>query len=403
MRHKGKSMFLDHGVLDAMNDHYARSQYANTQLGKGVFLFQLLTAAIVEVGNNVLGSLAAWRTNCENHRTQTEHDTHRLAKSLLLKTVNSYATLYYMAFFKRRSRLFGEPTSCLNDDCFLELQAQLGVFVIFHLLLQNAAEYLWPKIRMAYMDFRWQQLSVVRTINFGLTEFAEMSSAEKQSRMKAYSDFNDFDETLITHGFFILFSVTSPWLASLVMIGAVFEIIIDAKSICENTQRPFPKKSPDNEPWSTAFDIYGFLAGFTNVTLLIFGSDLYDANRFTEKLVLFVFLEHFVFFSRYLISWILPEMPQSVRRMAMKNQLMVHRCLENIKVEQAHHVGLGAVAPGSFQVEEKDMHDEEGIEITMNARGDWKGVKDGLQQAVNQFTKPDPAQIKSSVMSGIKK
>merc|ERR1711957_509452 len=118
--------------------------------------------------------------------------------------------------------------------------------------------------------------------------------------MQPASEFDEFDETLITHGFLILFSASSPWMCIIVLFGSLFEIVIDAKVMCEHNKRPMPKKVKDNKPWSTAFEIYGFLAALTNVGLLVFGSDLYDGKRFTEKMVLFIFLEHMVLMARFL-------------------------------------------------------------------------------------------------------
>merc|ERR1719401_2992858 len=106
------------------------------------------------------------------------------------------------------------------------------------------------------------------------------------------------------------------------------------KSLLDNRQSPIPVRARNNEPWSTAFDIYGVLAASTNIFLLIFASKEYETWTFTEKLVLFIYLEHMVLFARLLLRVVFPQVPRNVELLQLKQDNMVHRCLENIKVEQ---------------------------------------------------------------------
>eukprot|EP00971_Amphidinium_carterae_P187420 3719925-Amphidinium_carterae.1 len=69
-----------------------------------------------------------------------------------------------MAFFKEHSKLFGESMVCGKnrlgeEDCLLDLQAQLGVFVVFHLVVQNMFEVAIPYLKEQY-----------RSMNFSLYE-----------------------------------------------------------------------------------------------------------------------------------------------------------------------------------------------------------------------------------------
>jgi len=97
----------------------------------GVVTHQFMTAVFVECANVFIGWVCKKMTQAENHRTQSEYETLLLMKVMLLKFVNSYFVLYYIAFFKHHDYWFGSTLKCLRNDCFLDLQSQLGMFVFF--------------------------------------------------------------------------------------------------------------------------------------------------------------------------------------------------------------------------------------------------------------------------------
>merc|ERR1719515_655425 len=105
-------------------------------------------AIFVEIVNIGLTAVAKYLTIEENHRTRSEHDTHLLAKVFAFKFVNSYFVLYYVAFFKGHAPLFGSTLHCIRDDCLLDLQLALAIFMLVRLFVQNLFEFLMPKFKM---------------------------------------------------------------------------------------------------------------------------------------------------------------------------------------------------------------------------------------------------------------
>ena len=75
----------------------------------------------------VVDRLARWLTDRENLRTQTDYDSHELAKVMGFRFLCSYFVLYYVAFFKDNTDLFGVPMQCMHDNCFVDLQSQLAM------------------------------------------------------------------------------------------------------------------------------------------------------------------------------------------------------------------------------------------------------------------------------------
>lgn len=207
-----------------------------------------------------------------------------------------------------------------------------------------------------------------------------MSELEKQAKKETYSNFGNFDEMLITHGFATLFAVTSPWVCTATLLSVFLEIWIDTKGLLENRQRPIPYRARTNEPWSTAFDIYGLVAALTNVLLLIFASRQYESWTLTEKLTLFVFLEHIIIGSRFLIKLILPEVPRTVEVLQLKQENVVHRALEGLKVEvnQDFSMFRSRVNMDTIEVFEFDLLDSTEAEPELSLRDSGKSMVKGI-------------------------
>jgi len=216
-------------------------------------------------------------------------------------------------------------------------------------------------------------------------EQADMSAAEMQARREPYDPFVDFDETLITHGYATLFAVSSPWVCTATLLWIMGSTILDVKNLIETTQRPLPLKTRTNEPWDTAFDVYGMLACVTNIVLLVFGSKQYTGWTFTERLMVFLFLLHLVLFAKMIIKFIFPEVPRSVALLHLKQANMVHRCLENIKVEPQQDFSLfrqhGA---DNFEIMESDIFDDDDEEPELKPKESWLSMQRGLFEALDK-------------------
>jgi hypothetical protein len=353
----------------------------------GIAAWQLIMAIFVEITNAMLTQIAKYLTTEENHRTQSDHDTQLLAKVFAFKFVNSYFVLYFVAFFKKNANLFGTKLECIRQDCFLDLQVALAIFMIVRLVTQNAVRFLGPKVKLYMKNFSTNSRQAI--YNFfhpsSPLELAYMSLAEQQSKREPYDPFQDFDETLITHGYATLFSVTAPWVCTATLLWIIGETILDVRGLTETTQRPLPVRLRNNEPWDTAFDIYGFLATITNVLAIIFASKEYGYWTYTEKLMLFIMVIHVVGFAKLLIKSIFPEIPRSVHLLNLKQVNMVHRCLENIKVEPQQDLSQFVQNHGqdTFEVMEQDMLDDEDVEPELNLRESWRTMRTGLVGALD--------------------
>jgi len=374
-------------IFNVIGLMYLRHEFAPTVSG-GVLTFQLLLAAYVEISNGLLHMLATWLTKRENHRTISEHETALLVKVMGFKFVNSFFSLYFIAFFKNHDKIFGVTLHCSNDDCFNDLQSQLAIFVFFRLIISNVFEYYAPKVsswwRSCYID-NMSLSSILHGQN--LLEMADMSTGEQQAKKEKYSNFENFDEMLITHGFATLFAVGSPWVCAATLLAVFVEIWVDMKSLLENRQRPMPARARSNEPWTTAFDIYGMLAAFTNVVLLIFGSEEYSSWTMTEKIILFVFLEHLIFGAHLALQIVFPEVPTNVELLQLKQETVIHRCVEGIKVEHNQDFSMfrNRGAGEAIEVFEFDMLEVDEVELELSLKQSGAAVYQGVVEEGNSL------------------
>lgn len=342
--------------------------------------FQIAIAAYVEISNAGLDALARLLTDQENHRTQTEYEAAFLWKGAVLKYMNSFFALYYVAFFKEHQTLFSEPMECLRDQCLLDMQSQLGIFVLFRLLVSNVFEHYYPKVRLWFRTMYYDNVSLLSLSHGQTLELADMSPAEQQAKKEKHRNFQQFDEMLLTHGFATLFAVTSPWVCTATLLAVIVEIWIDMKSLLDSRQRPFPERARNNEPWGVAFDVYGVLGAFTNVLLLIYTSTQYSGWSATEKMVFFVFLEHVIFGAKFMMTLVFPEVPQAVEVLALKQDNVVHRCLEGIKVESQMDFSLfrESRAQEEVQVFGHDLLEKEEGDLQLSLQDSGKSMYQGV-------------------------
>ncbi|CAK9100477.1 unnamed protein product [Durusdinium trenchii] len=304
----------------------------------GRITFQVINALVVELLNTLFTSLATWLTDRENHRSYSEHANHLLAKMVVFKFINCYVSLYYIAFLKEHSYLFGMPMTCVNDDCLNDLGSQLAIFMIMRLTLQNMIELGGPYAVMMY-----RRMTEESAFNFDATLFTnpmtimpDLSSPEKQSKKEDYDVYQDMDEVLILYGYTVLFVVACPWIPLIALISLVLECFLDQKKLVLLYRRPFPDPAANNEPWDTAFDVFGMLAMATNTAVVVFASNVFQSWSHFHKILLFMVVEHAMIGFRILISTLFPAIPWEVRLLAMQQQVVVHRHL-NLGGEEDDH------------------------------------------------------------------
>jgi hypothetical protein len=118
----------------------------------GPYYFSCFNAVQIQILNWVWDLVAVRLTEFENHRVQSRHDSSLLTKSFLFKLVNSYISLFYMAFLQQYDPWV---PNCHGDGCLQALQQHLGFLVVTQLIFSNLGHFVVPYIVRFIIRQQW--------------------------------------------------------------------------------------------------------------------------------------------------------------------------------------------------------------------------------------------------------
>lgn len=107
----------------------------------------LVNAIQIQILNVVYFYAAIMLNDYENHRTDTQYEDALISKTFVFQFVNSFASLFYIAFIKD----YIIPLDSCRPSCMIELQTGLGTIFLTRLLtgslLQISIPYINKKLR----------------------------------------------------------------------------------------------------------------------------------------------------------------------------------------------------------------------------------------------------------------
>lgn len=139
-----------------------------------------------------------------------------------------------------------------------------------------------------------------------------MGHVESQAKLEEYeSPMDDYMEMGIQYGYVALFCVAFPLLPLLALIEIVLEIRVDALKLCLLTKRPNPNRAEDIGVWRSILLTVSFFAAITNPAMIIFSSNTFSEYSLTQKFAMFLLMEHLLFFFKFMIDVVVPDLPNS--------------------------------------------------------------------------------------------
>ncbi|CAM9522050.1 unnamed protein product, partial [Discosporangium mesarthrocarpum] len=122
------------GIVLYIKDVWRAS--SNPFLAKyGTYIGSFLLSVEIQLMNLVYKKIAVFLTEWENHRTDTQFEDNLISKLFLFQFVNSYASLYYMAFIESMTR-----AGCIDKGCMFDLMQSMAIIFTTRLVVANAAE-----------------------------------------------------------------------------------------------------------------------------------------------------------------------------------------------------------------------------------------------------------------------
>uniref|UniRef100_A0A4X2LIM8 Anoctamin n=1 Tax=Vombatus ursinus TaxID=29139 RepID=A0A4X2LIM8_VOMUR len=231
----------------------------------------LINLVVILILDEIYGAVAKWLTKIEVPRTEESFEQRLILKAFLLKFVNAYSSIFYVAFFK--GRFVGRPGSyvyvfdgyrmeeCAPGGCLMELCLQLSIIMLGKQLIQNNIfEIGIPKLKKLLRKLKDE------------TEPGETASSESKHPEQWDLDYSlepytgltpEYMEMIIQFGFVSLFVASFPLAPLFALLNNVIEVRLDAKKFVTELRRPDAVRTKDIGIW---FDILSGIGKFSVIS-----------------------------------------------------------------------------------------------------------------------------------------
>ncbi|KAG8180701.1 hypothetical protein JTE90_005798 [Oedothorax gibbosus] len=298
----------------------------------GTILATLLNTISIMILGKVYEVIAVKLNEWENHQTLSEHNDALVVKLFAFQFANTYASLFYTAFFRRD---FGTGTGILgldkkytdncghsdNANCMSMLSFQLLVLMIIKPMPKFMKDVVWPWIKKALHKCRVNEIDDFTTDegvskqNYLLREMLKPSAEDFR--------LGEFTEKMIQYGYLVLFAASFPLAPALALLFNVIDFRIDSGRLLWWNRRPTPYRDNDIGIWFHIIDFINVCGVISNAFLIAFTSELgRDKERYVQFAIIIGF-EHFIFIIKFAISLIIPDVPTWVKNSQKKERYLL--------------------------------------------------------------------------------
>ncbi|XP_061532448.1 anoctamin-1-like [Phycodurus eques] len=246
----------------------------------------IINLVVILILDEVYGAVARWLTVLEVPKTDKNFEERLIFKTFILKFVNAFTPIIYIAFF--RGRLVGRPGNylyvfesyrmeeCTHGGCLMELCIQLSITMLGKQLIQNNLfEIGIPKLK-----------KLIRYIQSKPGTFQEEERKKKLQRFETDHFLEPFSgltpeymEMIIQFGFVTLFVASFPLAPLFALLNNIIEIRLDAKKFVTELRRPVAARAKDIGIW------YNILRGVAKVAVIINAFVISFTSDFIPRMV----------------------------------------------------------------------------------------------------------------------
>lgn len=368
----------------------------------------ILIAIQIQVLNGVFSDIALRLNNQENHRTDTEYEDALIAKTFLFQFVNSFASLFYIAFIKP----FIQDIDPCNGTCMMELQQTLATIFLTRLAIGNLTELGIPLVktilenrkrhdsvkahktrqeleRQTFQDALNGQQSSENgpaqskdgvelsyrggdaTESLGDTSGMdpaliaarqkfldegkyEMSEIEKAYAMEEYhvmlGPFDDYAEMVIQFGYTTMFIAGFPLATVMSLINNYVEIRVDAWKLCHVCRRPEPRSCEDIGTWGTILEVVSYASIFVNSAIVAFTTTIAVNYTWAQRIWIFILMASGLFAIRLTIGWLIPDMPVEVGIQLERQEYITRKVCDNVADDDDENLGKNNFIAPDYRV-----------------------------------------------------
>ncbi|XP_044209894.1 anoctamin-1a isoform X2 [Thunnus albacares] len=246
----------------------------------------IINLIIIIILDEIYAAIARWLTALEVPKTDKSFEQRLIFKTFVLKFVNAFTPIVYLAFF--RGRLVGRPGNylyvvgsyrmeeCAHAGCLMELCIQLCITMLGKQLIQNNLfEIGIPKLKKLLRK-RKSDLDSKQEEELNKT----MHRHEKDHILGPFVGLSpEYMEMIIQFGMVTLFVASFPLAPLFALLNNIIEIRLDAKKFVMELRRPIAVKAKDIGIW------YNLLRGLSKVAVIVNAFVISFTSDFIPRLV----------------------------------------------------------------------------------------------------------------------
>uniref|UniRef100_A0A8C5K2M3 Anoctamin n=1 Tax=Jaculus jaculus TaxID=51337 RepID=A0A8C5K2M3_JACJA len=247
----------------------------------------IINLVVILILDEIYGAVAKWLTKIEVPKTEQTFEERLILKAFLLKFVNAYSPIFYVAFFK--GRFVGRPGSyvyvfdgyrmeeCAPGGCLMELCIQLSIIMLGKQLIQNNIF----EIGVPYLKKLFRKLKdETEAEESGPEHSKHPEQWDLDYSLEPYTGLTpEYMEMIIQFGFVTLFVASFPLAPVFALLNNVIEVRLDAKKFVTELRRPDAVRTKDIGIW---FDI---LSGIGKFSVIINAFVIAVTSDFIPRLV----------------------------------------------------------------------------------------------------------------------
>lgn len=354
---------------------------------------KVLLALTIAIFDEVYKSVAIWLTYKENYRLEETHERNLVIKLVLFQFVNSFLSLFYIAFYLRdmdrlreqlaallitrqivgnlkevllplliwKARLYTVGYKIASEMSSMSLEKESErVSKVYHRQLRKTfpstripeeKEKADPEKEMSEDDSKDQPVKTEpaqTTSQSGVFQDDDaLTQAEVESVMSQYDDgFEDYLEMCLQFGYVTLFSSAFPLAALFALLNNVIEIRSDAFKLCYTYQRPFGVRAEDSGIWQGVLQVMALIAVVVNSALIGMGGLVHRlAPNLSDihNLLLIIIFEHIILIVMASIQYTVSEVPHTIATEMAKVEFQRREALK--RLESHGSSSHGSVSP----------------------------------------------------------
>ncbi|XP_074094463.1 anoctamin 8 white walker isoform X2 [Cotesia typhae] len=315
---------------------------------------KVLLAVVIALMDEAYFKIAVLLNDLENYRLDTEYENHLIYKVALFQFVNSFLSLFYIAFYLQDQERLKE-----------QLAALLIARQVISNLKESAVPYLIEQLRLARLSFEMfgalspsearspPEDAAKNTEDAPDTDKVKDKDKDKEDKdkkedkakqqtrsisqaelesslyrvghssnsllsdftLKYDGAFSEHLEMLSQLGYVCLFSSAFPLAAMAALLGNLLELRGDAFKLCFVLQRPFGRRVSSIGTWQNAMEAMGLVAILVNCALIGLSGQvqrMFPEMSATQTILLIVALEHIMLAIRFIITCAIPDIPSWV-------------------------------------------------------------------------------------------